>query len=146
MPIAQNRVPDIPMEKIRLLIVEEVSRIREVVRYALENSFSEIEIHEADNAGDAKAKLENIRYDLILCDWDAPNIKGDQLLKWMKGHAALNSVPFIMLTSRSEKSYLAKALQLGVNSYLIKPFSHAGMYSEGITPPLISSTNSKSDS
>lgn len=111
------------MEKIKLLIVDESSKVREIIRYALENSFSKIEIDEASNSREAKEKLEHRQYDLILCEWESPSIKGDKLLQWMRKHPALNTTPCIMLTSKNDQSYIMKALQSGVNSYLVKPFT-----------------------
>lgn len=115
------------MERIILLVVDESLSAREIIRYALENSFSKIEIDEASNSREAKEKLEHRQYDFILCDWESPAIKGDKLLQWMRKHPALNTTPFIMLTSKNDRSYIMKALQSGVNSYLVKPFTVVGL-------------------
>jgi len=67
------------------------------------------------------------RYDLVICDWGMPVMTGEELLKWIRNHPDLNHTPFIMLTSRSEKEYVMRAISAGVNSYLIKPFTIADL-------------------
>jgi DNA-binding response OmpR family regulator len=115
------------MKPIRILIVDRALQMREIMRYALENSFPKIVIDEAASNSEAKSKLENRYYDLIICDWEAQKIQGPELLEWMREVPALNTIPFIMLTSRSDKPHIINALQSGVNSYLIKPFSVVGL-------------------
>jgi len=115
------------MDRIKVLIVDEPTKAREIIRYALENSFSKIEIDEACSDTEAREKLENRCYDLVLCDWESRNIRGDELLKWIRNHPTLNKTSFIMVTSKNEKLYLMNALQSGVTSYLLKPFTVVGL-------------------
>ena len=115
------------MKPIEILIVDGAVQIREIIRSALENSFPKIVIDEAGTNREAKSKLENRHYDLIICDWEAHNIQGPELLEWMREEPVLNTIPFIMMTSKSDKSHIINALQSGVNSYLIKPFSVVGL-------------------
>lgn len=115
------------MEKIRLLIVDETAKAREIIRYALENSFSKIEIDEACSNTEAREKLESRYYDLILCDWESRSISGNELLKWMREHPELKKTSFIMVTASNDRASLVDALQTGATSYLIKPFSVVGL-------------------
>jgi CheY-like chemotaxis protein len=115
------------MEKMRLLMVDDSPNIREIVRYGLLGRFLNIEVDEAASGNDAKTKLGNRQYNLIICDWEMPDIKGDRLLQWIRGHPVLNTIPFIMLTAKNERSNIMKALELGASAYLIKPFTIAGL-------------------
>jgi DNA-binding response OmpR family regulator len=70
-----------------------------------------------------KTRFQSVPLHLILCDWEMPGATGDEILKYMKGDAKLRRVPFIMTTSRSDEESLKKVIKMGVNDYLIKPFS-----------------------
>jgi len=66
---------NIAMKPIEILIVDGAVQIREIIRSALENSFPKIVIDEAGTNREAKSKLENRHYDLIICDWEAHNLR-----------------------------------------------------------------------
>lgn len=61
-------------------------------------------------------------FDLIIIDWMMPGVGGLEVLKWARG-ALSPCPPVIMLTSRSEKSDVAEALNAGADDYIIKPES-----------------------
>lgn len=111
------------MTKLRVLIVDDMASVRSYTKYGLEKSHPHLEIVEACNGKDAQAMLENTRYDLILCDWEMPSMNGDELLEWVRKHSAMKDVPFIMITAKSEKENVLKAISLGVNGYIVKPFT-----------------------
>jgi two-component system, chemotaxis family, chemotaxis protein CheY len=67
-------------------------------------------------AGDstiAYSKLEEGEFDLVLCDWEMPNLNGIQLLKKVNKNPALQSIPFVMLTSLKEETRLQEAIKEG---------------------------------
>jgi DNA-binding response OmpR family regulator len=70
-----------------------------------------------------KTKYQSVPLHLILCDWEMPGATGDEILRYVRGNAKLRRVPFIMTTSRSDEESLKKVIKMGVNDYLIKPFS-----------------------
>lgn len=73
---------------------------------------------------DALSPTDRVRtFDLILCDWEMPGAKGDKILFHVRSNRETAKVPFIMTTSRSDKDSIVKVVELGVNDYLIKPFS-----------------------
>ncbi|MEW5744513.1 MAG: response regulator [Nitrospirota bacterium] len=111
------------MKKLRLLMVEDAASMRKFAKYGLEKSFPSIRIDEATNGKEAQAKLEQAEYDLILCDWEMPEVQGDELLEWVRHHPNLSGTPFIMVTSRNDKQSVMKAIELGANSYVVKPFT-----------------------
>ncbi|MEE8423051.1 MAG: response regulator, partial [Thermodesulfobacteriota bacterium] len=65
--------------------------------------------------------------DLILCDWEMPGATGDEILLHLRGDEEITHIPFIMTTSRSDKDSLVKVSKLGINDYLVKPFSAADL-------------------
>lgn len=62
-------------------------------------------------------------YQLIMCDWNMPELSGLALLKRIRGDQSMHNVPFIILTSNNEKEQVMEAIRAGVTSYLAKPFS-----------------------
>jgi CheY-like chemotaxis protein len=109
------------MEKIKVLLVDDTPSVRRFIRLGIEKSFPNVDIDEAANGIAAKAKLENHHYSLFLCDWEMPGMNGEELLKWLKQHPTLRSTPFIMVTAKSEKDDVMKAIQEGVTGYIVKP-------------------------
>ncbi len=111
------------MKKLKVLIVEDAASMRKFLKYGLEKSFPGILVDEAVNGREAQAKLEQTEYDLVLCDWEMPDINGDKILEWVRNHPTISGIPFIMVTSRNDKESVMKAIQSGANSYVVKPFS-----------------------
>lgn len=64
--------------------------------------------------------------DLILCDWEMPEMSGLELLQWMRQQPQYEKIPFIMITSRGDKDHVIEAVKEGVSEYLGKPFSPEG--------------------
>lgn len=104
-----------------------MASVRKFIKFGLEKNHPNVEIYEASNGKEAQAMLETEKYDLILCDWEMPSMSGYELLNWIRNHPTLKDLPFIMVTARNEKENVIKALQAGVNSYVIKPFTIEGL-------------------
>lgn len=111
----------VPMENLRVLVIDDDPSIIELVKIGLESRGMIVE--EAETAGDAKRLLEERDYDLVLCDWMLPDHYGDILLAWSKQHPRLRNIPFIMVTAKMEKEFVVKAIKLGTDGYLVKPFT-----------------------
>jgi CheY-like chemotaxis protein len=58
---------------------------------------------------------------VVLLDLKMPKVDGLEVLKVIKGHAELKTIPVVMLTSSREEQDLIKSYQLGVNAYVVKP-------------------------
>ncbi|MBY0268311.1 MAG: response regulator [Burkholderiales bacterium] len=58
---------------------------------------------------------------LILLDLKLPKVGGLEILKFIKGHPALRSIPVVVLTSSREDRDIIESYALGVNSYIVKP-------------------------
>lgn len=111
------------MAELKVLLADDALTMRKFIRYGLEENFSDIEIDEVSNGREAQAKLENKNYDLVLCDWEMPIIAGDELLKWIRSRPESKTVPFIMITSLSDKDHVMNAIKAGVTAYVVKPVS-----------------------
>ena len=114
---------DISGQSKRVLIIDDVEFAREFTRTGLLQLFKAIHIDLAENGRIAQDLLRKNTYDLVLCDWEMPDVRGDQLLEAMKNNPKLKTTPFVMVTGKEEKDDLMKAIKLGVSDYIIKPLT-----------------------
>ncbi|MBA1275000.1 response regulator [Stutzerimonas azotifigens] len=112
------------MSKVSVLVVDDAPFIRDLVKKGLRNHFPGIHIDEAINGRKAQQMLGRESFDLILCDWEMPEMSGLELLNWCRSQDALKLVPFIMVTSRGDKENVVQAIQAGVSDFIGKPFSN----------------------
>ena len=112
------------MSKISVLVVDDASFIRDLVKKCLRNYFPGIKIEDAVNGKKAQAILAREAFDLVLCDWEMPEMSGLELLTWCRGQEALKSMPFVMVTSRGDKENVVQAIQAGVTDFIGKPFTN----------------------
>ena len=100
-----------------LLVVDDDRRIRDLLSRFL---FSEgYRVTTADNAADARAKLESLSFDLLVLDVMMPGETGFQLAKSLRESSA---VPILMLTAKAETESRITGLELGADDYVPKPF------------------------
>ena len=66
--------------------------------------------------------LRSGKIDLIISDWNMPKMDGLELLRTIKDYPELATIPFIMITSESEKDKVDEAFKASVNQYICKPF------------------------
>ncbi|NQD96965.1 response regulator, partial [Pseudomonas sp. CrR25] len=112
------------MSKVSVLVVDDATFIRDLVKKGLRDHFPGVQIEEAINGRKAQQLLTRLNIDLILCDWEMPELSGLELLSWCREQDALKSIPFIMVTSRGDKDNVVQAIQAGVSDFIGKPFSN----------------------
>jgi two-component system chemotaxis response regulator CheY len=61
--------------------------------------------------------------DLIISDFNMPEMDGLGLLRAIRGHPSARRVPFILVTGRGDRELVVKAAQAGANNYVVKPFT-----------------------
>ena len=105
-----------------VLVVDDQSTVRALVRSGL-NQLGVIYVSEAADGKEALKSLDDSPVHLIISDFNMPNMDGLALLKTVRANAATRQTAFIMLTGRADKELVQKAVQLGVNNYLVKPFT-----------------------
>ena len=118
------------MSKVSVLVVDDALFIRDLLKKSLRANFSGIQIEEAVNGLKAKQILSNQSFDLILCDWEMPEMSGLELLEWFRQQPQFKAVPFIMVTSRGDKENVVQAIQAGVTDYVGKPFTQEQLTSK----------------
>ena len=103
--------------KSHILVVDDDNRIRELIKeYLNDNNFI---VSTAINAENAKIKLEQLKFDLVVLDVMMPGQSGFDLTKEIKRKINL---PIILLTAKGEAENRVKGLELGADDYLGKPF------------------------
>lgn len=102
----------------KILIVDDEAKIIEVLKeYAEAENY---EVDGAENGYDAIEKCKNNNYDLIIMDVMMPKLDGFSAVKEIR---AFSSVPVIMLSARGEEDDKIRGFDLGVDDYVVKPFS-----------------------
>ena len=103
--------------KNHILIVDDDDRIRDLLKdYLFENNYV---VSTAENAEQAKEKLNYINFDIIILDVMMPGQNGYELTKEIKQQ---RKVPIILLTAKREVDNRIKGLELGADDYIGKPF------------------------
>lgn len=109
---------------LKVLIVDDQNSVRQMTRMILEE-IGVRTVHEADNGKNAMAIAAIQPLDLVISDFNMPEMDGIEFLRAMRGHPMSRKVPFNLLTGRGDRELVVKAAQAGANNYLIKPFTSA---------------------
>ena len=102
----------------KILVVDDEEKIRHVIREYAE--FSNYEVDEANDGVVAIKKCKKEKYDLIVMDIMMPKLDGFSTVKEIR---KLSSVPVIMLSARSEEYDKLFGFEIGIDDYVVKPFS-----------------------
>ena len=103
--------------KKHILVVDDDNRIRDLLKeYLNENNYI---VSTADNAENAKTKLDQFKFDLLVLDIMMPGLSGYDLTKEIKKNI---KTPIILLTAKGEVEDRIKGLELGADDYIGKPF------------------------
>src|SRR4029077_19130019 len=111
---------------LRILIVEDSSAMRSYVRGALEAApelGDDLEIVEAASGFDALRLLPRNTYDLVITDINMPDINGLELVRFVRQSAHLRRVALLIVSTQSSERDRARALALGADEFLAKPFT-----------------------
>lgn len=109
---------------LKVLIVDDQFSVRQMIRLALEE-IGVRNILESENGRDAFEKAVSQPLNLIISDFNMPEMDGLALLRAVRSHQTVRKLPFILLTGRGDRDLVVKAAQNGVNNYVVKPFTNA---------------------
>ena len=111
-------------KNMKILVVDDFSTMRRIVRNLLvELGFTNTLIQEADDGENALVMLRSQPFDLVVTDWNMPNMTGIDLLRAIRAEAALKGLPVLMVTAENNRDQIIAAAQAGVNGYVVKPFT-----------------------
>jgi two-component system chemotaxis response regulator CheY len=108
---------------LKVLIVDDQFSVRQMIRLALEE-IGVRHILESEDGRDAFEKAVSQPLNLIISDYNMPEMDGLALLRAVRGHQNVRKLPFILLTGRGDRDLVVKAAQNGVNNYVVKPFTN----------------------
>ncbi len=103
-----------------ILLVDHSRTIRNIQKNALKQ-LGHTDIDEAEDGVKALAMFKQQPPDLMLVDWNMPNMDGITLIR--KVRETNKTIPIIMCTTEAEKSRVLEAIKAGVNNYIVKPFT-----------------------
>ncbi|MGZ3773079.1 MAG: response regulator [Pseudobdellovibrionaceae bacterium] len=111
----------------RILIIDDMPSIRDLVK----NTLRAMGYKNIQDAGDGEEGLRILlqfnnpgtHIQLVISDWNMPKMKGLDLLKQVRATQEWANLPFILLTSESERDQVTEAVLAGVSQYIVKPFS-----------------------
>lgn len=109
----------------KVLVVEDSSTMRRIIANVLKSlDFADENIETAEDGLDAWRKISYTKFDIILTDWNMPNMSGYELTQKIRTQKNPNaSAPIIMITTEAAKTEVIAALKAGVSNYIIKPFN-----------------------
>jgi two-component system phosphate regulon response regulator OmpR len=115
---AVSLAPSIPADDApHLLVVDDDRRIRDLLsRFLASEGYR---VTTADNAADARAKLQGLHFDLLILDVMMPGESGFDLAKSLR---QTSEVPILILTARDESAMRIEGLEIGADDYVAKPF------------------------
>ncbi len=117
------------MDKI-ILVVDDSPTVVKFVSFSLKNRG--FKVVTACDGMDAVEKISNMseKVDLVITDLNMPNLDGYGLIDTLRNNDEFVDTPIIILTSEEEEEDKQKGVQVGANSYLVKPFKPAVLVCE----------------
>ena len=112
-------------EGLTVMVVDDSITVRKVTTRVLERN--EMTVITAKDGVDAVSKLQEHIPDIMLLDIEMPRMDGFELATHVRNEARLRDIPIIMITSRTGDKHRQRAMQIGVNRYLGKPFQESDL-------------------
>ncbi|UCB53964.1 MAG: Hpt domain-containing protein [Thiotrichales bacterium] len=116
---AEETLPE-KIEEKTIMVVDDSITIRKVTARMLERNGIQVVL--AKDGIDATNQLIDIKPDLMLLDIEMPRMDGFELATYIRNDERLKDLPIIMITSRTGEKHKEKAMEIGVNQYLGKPY------------------------
>lgn len=112
----------------KVLVADDFSTMRAVVV----NLFNELGIKDVFEAADGQQAWDIIQqqppFDLVVSDWNMPEMTGLELLKKLKSFEKYNNTRFILITAEAKAAQILEASRQGADGYILKPFSLETLY------------------
>jgi two-component system chemotaxis response regulator CheY len=107
---------------ISVVVVDDQQTMRSLVRNGLQQ-LGFVDIREAPDGEAGLRAVVSAPTQLVISDFNMPKLDGLGLLRAIRSHEPIRNTAFIMLTGRADKDLVQRAVQFGVNNYLVKPFT-----------------------
>ncbi len=109
---------------LKVLVVDDQLSMRALTRTSLQQ-MGVVEIFDAADGEEGFKALLQRPVHLVISDFNMPKLDGLGFLRAIRSHEPIRGTAFIMLTGRADKELVQRAVQFGVNNYLVKPFATA---------------------
>ncbi|MDA3959409.1 MAG: response regulator [Planctomycetota bacterium] len=109
-----------------VLVVDDSAMMRKIVIKNLKELRGDLEIMEAGDGKDALAAFSSNSIDMVITDWNMPNMSGIDLVKEIRKLDPDKKVPVVMVTSEATADKVKEAVMAGANNYIAKPFTPEG--------------------
>ena len=106
----------------RVLIVDDYNTMVRIIRNLLRQLGFE-HIDDANDGSEALEKMQQLKYGLVISDWNMEPMTGYDLLQQVRSDPALATTPIIMVTAESKTENVIAAKKAGVSNYIVKPFN-----------------------
>ena len=104
----------------KILVADDMQMIRRTLKSVLIEA-GMTGIVEAKNGVEVVEHLKQAQFDLIICDWEMPEMSGIEVLRYVRRDARHRETPFVMVTSVAEPEKIRQAMIDGVSDYIVKP-------------------------
>ncbi len=111
---------EIVQNKIKVLVADDDKNIINIIRYSLDND--QFEVLEAANGKEALGMVFTRSPDILILDIMMPEMDGYMVCKELKEHDSTKNLPIIILSAKVSVDDKVKAMGLGIDDYMIKPF------------------------
>lgn len=108
--------------KLKILLVEDNPLYLQVLIYSIKDLSEKISIYNTENGKEAFSLIKKIKPDLIITDWNMPQLSGIELTVKIRKTPEISYIPVIMCTIRDSSENLQYAFSKGVSDYITKPF------------------------
>lgn len=110
------------MADIKILAIDDSPTMRRIILNTLKRA-GYTDVTEACDGKDALAKMKVSDFNLVITDWNMPEMDGKELVTQIRKTDDLKGIPVLMVTTRSVQDDIVDAIKAGVNSYIVKPFT-----------------------
>lgn len=111
---------------IKVMVVDDQTSMRAMIRRTLQD-LGFRDVRDKASATEALDDVRANRVHLIISDYNMPEMDGLQFLQEVRKDSVIGKTVFIMLTASAEKEIVQKAAEMGVNNYVVKPFTPAAL-------------------
>lgn len=109
-------------KNMKILVVDDFASMRRTIRTILKE-IGFVSISEAEDGVQALAQLKSDKYEVLITDWNMPKMDGITLVRMIRGDADLKDMAVFMVTAEAEKDHVLEAVKMGINDYIVKPFT-----------------------
>lgn len=107
----------------KILIVDDFPTMRRIVKTLLRQVGYDNFVEAVDGEDGLEKLKANPDIEFVISDWNMPNMTGLEFLISVRGNEDLAHIPFLMITSETEREHIVEAVKAGVNNYVVKPFT-----------------------